>query len=87
MTLAFGSVSRTPCSKPAWNFWISALFTPPMKPTLWVLLFSAAATPARYEPSCSAKTIASTFLPSGTASTTPKVVSGKSLATFCTDWL
>ncbi len=47
VTLSAGLVSLTPCWKPAWNFWISATLTPPMKPMWPVLDFSAAATPAR----------------------------------------
>lgn len=45
----------TPASNPAWNPWISGTFTPPMKPTLLLLVSSAAAAPTRYEPSLAAK--------------------------------
>ncbi len=46
-----GLVSSTPCLKPASNLWISGLSTPPTKPTVFVLVTLAAATPARYEAS------------------------------------
>ncbi len=44
-----------PAVKPASNFCSSGIRQPPTKPTLPVLLFSAAAAPTRKEPSCSAK--------------------------------
>ena len=50
--------------------------TPPTKPTVLVLVALAAATPARYEASCSAKTRDATLSPSTTESTMPKVVFG-----------
>ncbi len=46
-TFTLGSVSFTPCSKPASNLWMSGTSTPPTKPTVFVLVAFAAATPAR----------------------------------------
>src|SRR3954471_8648264 len=50
-----------PCRKPASNFWISGVFTPPTKPMWQALLLDAAATPTRNEPCSSAKTSGVTF--------------------------
>ena len=47
LDLDAGLVSLTPAVKPASNFLISGISTPPMKPTLPVLVLRAAATPAR----------------------------------------
>ena len=61
VTVAAGLAALTPASKPAWNVWISGTLTPPMKPTLLVLVFLPAATPTRYEPCSAAKVSDATF--------------------------
>ena len=82
----FGSTACTPASKPAWNLRMSGMSTPPMKPTVPVLDFSAAAAPTRNEPSCSAKTSPARLSPpSGALSMMPKSVSGLLAATSAMD--
>src|SRR4028118_383183 len=51
-----GLTCLAPSVKPTSNFSISGTWTPPMKPTLFVVDFSAAAAPTRNEPCSSAKT-------------------------------
>ncbi len=76
------STACTPARNPASKAWIKGMFTPPMKPTLPVWLFRAAATPTRNEPCSSAKINPATFGTSTTESTIAKLVSGNSDATF-----
>ena len=49
-----GLTAWAPAKKPASNFSISGVSTPPTKPMWSVVVFSAAATPARNEPCSSA---------------------------------
>src|SRR5882757_8208792 len=49
-----GATALAPCLKPASNFWISGVCTPPTNPMWQDFVFSAAAAPTRNEPSCSA---------------------------------
>ncbi len=81
-----GLAALAPATKPASNFCNGGVWTPPMKPTLPVLLLSAAATPTRNEPCSSAKVSDLTFGSLTEASSMMKnVVSGKSLAIFGSD--
>src|SRR5664279_870655 len=80
--LIFGCTSLAPASNPAWNAWINGTLTPPMKPTLSVLVSRAAAAPTRYEPSFAAKINDVTLDLSTTESTMPNLMSGFSPATW-----
>ncbi len=60
-TVASGLMYWAPAVKPASNFLMRSISTPPMKPSLPEGEAQAAAAPARNEPSCSAKTIERTF--------------------------
>ena len=83
MILMSGLAALTPASKPAWNVWISGTLTPPMKPTLSVLVCLPAATPTRNEPSSAAKIREVTFgtSTSDSSSTIAKLMSGLAAAT------
>ena len=75
----------TPAVKPASNFSSSGVCTPPMKPTLPVVLFSAAAAPTRNELCSSAKTSEVTLgATTEESSTIANVVSGYFAATALT---
>src|SRR3954451_17237070 len=75
-----------PCRKPASNFWISGVLTPPTKPMWQLLLLYAAATPARNEPCSSAKTSGVTFgSVIESSSTMANLVFGYFAATTLTD--
>ena len=81
-TVIAGLMAATPASKPASNFWISSMFTPPMKPTWSVSVVRAAAAPTRNEPCSSAKTRLATLGRSLAASSTmANVLSGQFSAT------
>ncbi len=60
-TVASGLTAWAPAVKPASNFLMRSISTPPMKPSLPVGEAHAAAAPTRNEPSCSANTIERTF--------------------------
>jgi hypothetical protein len=78
-----GFTAVAPALKPASNFAIRGTWTPPMKPTLPVVDFRAAAAPTRKEPCSSAKTRLEMLSPVASAlSTIAKLVSGNSGATF-----
>ncbi len=81
-TVIAGSMAATPASKPAWNFWISSMFTPPMKPTWSVSVVRAAAAPTRNEPCSSANTrLARLGRSLAASSTMANVLSGQFSAT------
>ena len=75
-TLASEFTSATPASKPAWNFLISSVSTPPTKPMVPVWLDWAAMAPTRNEPCSSANTREATLGSSTTESMMAKLVSG-----------
>ena len=76
-----GFTALTPATNPASNFWISGNSTPPIKPTLLVFVFKAAAAPTKNEPCSSAKSIPATLPGSTAESIIPKLTSGYAVAT------
>ncbi len=89
-----GLAAAAPASNPAWNLRMSGVSTPPMNPTVPVVLFSAAATPIRNEPCSSEKSRHLTFGISttvkvsswGQSSVMANRVSGNSVPTRHTFW-
>ena len=75
-----GLTASAPAMKPASNFLMRSVSTPPMKPIVPVWLFRAAAAPTRNEPCSSANSIEATFC-SGTSSEKSSGVPWSSTAT------